>query len=54
MRLYLETTQDLDRLAADITARGGVLAAPPKTQAWGDRTFDLTDPDGFCLTFVQR
>lgn len=54
MRLYLETAQDLDRLAADITARGGVLAAPPKMQAWGDKTFDVTDPDGFLLTFVQH
>jgi uncharacterized glyoxalase superfamily protein PhnB len=54
MRLYLETAQDLDRLATDITARGGALAAPPKMQAWGDKTFDVTDPDGFLLTFVQR
>jgi uncharacterized glyoxalase superfamily protein PhnB len=54
MRLYLDTTQDLDRLAGDITARGGVLAAPPKVQSWGDKTFDVTDPDGFHLTFVRR
>jgi uncharacterized glyoxalase superfamily protein PhnB len=54
MRLYLETTQDLDRLAAGITVRGGVLAAPPMMQPWGDKTFDVIDPDGFRLTFVQR
>ena len=54
MRLYLNTAQDLDRLAANITARGGVLAAPPKLQSWGDKTFDITDPDGFKLTFVQQ
>ena len=54
MRLYLNTAQDVDRLAADISARGGVLAAPPKVQSWGDKTFDITDPDGFKLTFVQQ
>jgi len=54
MRLYLETAQDLDRLAANITARGGMLAQPPTVQSWGDKTFDVTDPDGFRLTFVQR
>ncbi len=54
MRLYLETAQDLDRLAANVTARGGVLAQPPTVQSWGDKTFDVTDPDGFRLTFVQR
>lgn len=54
MRLYLDTAQDLDRLAADIQARGGMLAAPPKVQSWGNKTFDVTDPDGFKLTFVQH
>jgi uncharacterized glyoxalase superfamily protein PhnB len=54
LRLYLKTAQDLDRLAANISARGGVLAAPPMVQSWGDKTFDITDPDGFKLTFVQQ
>jgi len=53
MRVYLATAQDLDRLATDITARGGVLKQPPTVQSWGDKTLDLTDPDGFRLTFVQ-
>jgi uncharacterized glyoxalase superfamily protein PhnB len=53
MRLYLTTAQDLDRLASDIAARGGVLTQPPTTQSWGDRTMDVTDPDGFRLTFMQ-
>ncbi len=53
MRIYLATAQDLERLAADITARGGVLTQPPTVQEWGSKTLDLTDPDGFRLTFVQ-
>ena len=53
MRLYLTTAPDLDRLASDITARGGVLTQPPTTQSWGERTMDVTDPDGFRLTFMQ-
>ncbi len=53
MRIYLSTAQDLDRLASDITARGGVLTQPPTMQSWGSKTLDLTDPDGFRLTFVQ-
>lgn len=53
MRIYLSTAQDLDRLAADITSRGGVLTQPPTMQAWGRKTLDMTDPDGFHLTFVQ-
>lgn len=53
MRIYLSTTQDLDRLASDITSRGGMLTQPPTMQTWGSKTLDLTDPDGFRLTFVQ-
>ncbi len=54
MRLYLDTAQDLERLATEIEARGGTLAAPPKVQPWGNKTFDINDPDGFKLTFVQH
>src|SRR5262245_40106984 len=53
MRLYLSTAQDLDQLATDITARGGVLTQPPKLQSWGEKTMDVIDPDGFRLTFLQ-
>lgn len=54
MRLYFSTVQDLDKLAAGIKARGGTLDYEPKMQPWGDRTFAITDPDGFRLTFLQR
>lgn len=51
-RVWCHTAQDLDRLAAEITARGGVLDQEPRDM-WGDRVFMITDPDGFKLTFVQ-
>ena len=52
-RLWCHTAQDLDRLAAEIKARGGMLDQEPKDMPWGDRVFMITDPDGFKLTFVQ-
>jgi uncharacterized glyoxalase superfamily protein PhnB len=52
-RVWCHTAQDLDRLAAEIKARGGMLDQEPKDTPWGDRVFMITDPDGFKLTFVQ-
>jgi uncharacterized glyoxalase superfamily protein PhnB len=52
-RLWCETAQDLDRLAAQIKERGGMLDQEPKDMPWGDRTFMISDPDGFKLSFVQ-
>jgi uncharacterized glyoxalase superfamily protein PhnB len=52
-RVWCHTAQDLDRLAAEITARGGILDQEPQDMSWGDRVFMITDPDGFKLTFVQ-
>lgn len=50
IRLYCHTTQDVDRLAAQVRARGGVLTQGPKDQPWGSRDFAVDDPDGFKLT----
>jgi uncharacterized glyoxalase superfamily protein PhnB len=52
-RVWCHTAQDLDRLAAEIKARGGMLDQEPKDMPWGDRVFMISDPDGFKLTFVQ-
>jgi uncharacterized glyoxalase superfamily protein PhnB len=49
-RLYCETTQDVDVLAARIKSKGGTLDQEPKDQPWGTRDFSLTDPDGFKIT----
>ena len=47
LRVYLETDQDVDEVAASIRARGGTLESEPVTQPWGVRVFGLADPDGF-------
>jgi uncharacterized glyoxalase superfamily protein PhnB len=52
-RVWCHTAQDLDRLAAEIKARGGALDQEPQDMPWGDRVFMISDPDGFHLTFVQ-
>lgn len=51
-RLYCTTAQDVDRLAALVKSRGGVLAHEPQTQPWGERNFGLVDPDGFNITIT--
>jgi len=50
IRLYGITAQDVDQLAAAITARGGVLSQPVKDEPWGTRDFAVTDPDGFQIS----
>lgn len=52
-RLYCRTAQDLDRVAAQIKERGGVLDREPTDMPWGERVFMISDPDGFKLTFTQ-
>ena len=52
-RIWCHTAQDLDKLAAEIKARGGNLDQEPQDMPWGDRVFMITDPDGFKFTFVQ-
>jgi uncharacterized glyoxalase superfamily protein PhnB len=52
-RLYCETTQDVDRLADQIKARGGTLAQEPKDESWGARVFSVEDPDGFKITISK-
>ena len=52
-RLYCETTQDVDRLAAQIKARGGRLAQEPLDESWGARVLSVEDPDGFKITIAK-
>src|SRR5882672_1925438 len=52
-RLYSQTTQDVDRLAEQIKARGGTLAQEPKDESWGARVFSVDDPDGYKITIFK-
>ncbi len=49
MSLWFQTAQDIDALAARITAAGGRLVDGPTTQEWGGRSLTVDDPDGFRL-----
>lgn len=53
-RLYCETAQDIDQLAAAIKARGGKLTQEPTDQPWGARDFGVVDPDGFILSIMTE
>jgi catechol 2,3-dioxygenase-like lactoylglutathione lyase family enzyme len=52
-RLYCETDQDVDQLAARIKERGGRLDQEPQDME-GMRGFTLADPDGFKITIVKN
>ena len=53
-RLYSDTSQDVDRLADQIKARGGTLAQEPTDEPWGARVFSVVDPDGFKITIAKK
>jgi uncharacterized glyoxalase superfamily protein PhnB len=50
MRVFIGTTDDIDRLAASAKAAGITLDAEPHDTPWGSRAFEVTDPSGFKLT----
>jgi uncharacterized glyoxalase superfamily protein PhnB len=50
-RMYVTTGEIVDTLADRIKAHGGTLEHEPKDD-WGMRTFAVTDPDGYKLTFM--
>lgn len=50
MRIFLETTQNIDQVAADAKKAGIALDAEPHDTPWGSRAFEVTEPSGFKLT----
>src|SRR5262245_17835537 len=50
MRIFVSTTQDIDKLAADAKKAGIALASEPHDRPWGSRSFEVTEPSGFPLT----
>ena len=52
-RIYFETTQDVDAIAARLRAAGHELAEPVKDHSWGARGFAAFDPDGFKLSIYR-
>ena len=53
-RIYCESGQDIDQLAADIKARGGSLLSEPTDQPWGTRDLSVVDPDGFKISISSK
>jgi catechol 2,3-dioxygenase-like lactoylglutathione lyase family enzyme len=53
MRVFCNTKQDIDKIAARIKAAGGTLEREPKDE-WGMRAFSLADPDGFKITIAAK
>ena len=53
-RIWCETKQVVDKIAAGIKARGGTLDSEPMDHEWGYRDFGVTDPDGFKLTIGKK
>ena len=53
VRIWLTTTQDIDRLATSFEERGGVLQAGLVELSPGTRAISVIDPDGFVVTIAQ-
>jgi uncharacterized glyoxalase superfamily protein PhnB len=54
MRVYVNTGQNIDQLAADAKKAGIVLDAEPHDTEWGSRAFEVTEPSGFKLTIASE
>jgi uncharacterized glyoxalase superfamily protein PhnB len=54
VRIFIETAQDVDALAARARAAGITLAADPHDTPWGTRVFEVTEPSGFLLTISSQ
>ena len=50
MRIYVNTTQNIDQLAAETRKAGITLDKEPYDTPWGSRAFEVTEPSGFTLT----
>ena len=49
-RIFIETAQDIDKLAARAKQAGVKLNAEPHDTEWGTRAFEVTEPSGFLIT----
>jgi uncharacterized glyoxalase superfamily protein PhnB len=50
MRMFIETMQNIDQIAAATKQAGIGLDAEPYDTPWGSRAFDVTEPSGFRVT----
>jgi uncharacterized glyoxalase superfamily protein PhnB len=53
LRIIVETTQNIDQLAADAKKAGIALDAEPHDTPWGSRAFEVTEPSGFRVSIAS-
>jgi uncharacterized glyoxalase superfamily protein PhnB len=53
-RLFIQTTQDVDQIAARAKAAGITLDSEPRDTEWGSRAFEVTEPTGFKITIAHQ
>ena len=53
LRIYIETADDIDQVAARAKAAGIALTSEPKDTEWGSRAFEVTEPSGFLFTIAS-
>ncbi len=53
MRLYIETSDNIDETAARARHAGVALTTEPHDTEWGSRAFDAKDPSGFVVTIAS-
>ena len=54
VRLSLQTTQNVDDIAARAKRAGITLGREPHETEWTGRAFEVTDPTGFILTIFSE
>jgi len=54
VRLYVETTDNIDEVAARAVSAGITLAKAPHDTEWGSRAFEVVEPSGFLLTIGSQ
>jgi uncharacterized glyoxalase superfamily protein PhnB len=54
MRLYIETSDDIDEVASRARTAGLRLRSEPHDTDWGSRAFEVEEPSGFALTIASR
>ena len=54
MDLYVALDESVDAYYRSVTGAGIAADGEPQDQFWGDRTFTVTHPDGYRITFYQH
>jgi uncharacterized glyoxalase superfamily protein PhnB len=53
LMVYVAPGESVDVYYERVQQNGVEITTPIKTEYWGDRTFSVTDPDGYSIVFCQ-